>query len=96
LSRRFSGRVILVLTYGSKVGATNKEEAERVGKCIIRSILSLNKLSFEGTEGKVSYQYGKDRAGEEQVDYLELIARAGPATIFDPFYSPLVEINCLI
>jgi hypothetical protein len=27
------------------------------------------------TEGKVSYQYGKGRAEEEQMDYLEFIAR---------------------
>jgi len=47
----------------------SKEEAERVGKYIIRPILSLKKLSFDETEGKVSYKYGKGRAEEEQMDY---------------------------
>jgi hypothetical protein len=58
-----------------KVRATSKEEAERVGKYMIRPILSLKRLSFDETEGKVSYQYGKGRAEEEQTDYLEFIAR---------------------
>jgi len=59
----------------SKVRATSKEEAERLGKYMIRPILSLKKLSFGETEGKVSYQYRKGRAEEEQMDYLEFIAR---------------------
>jgi len=42
---------------------------------MIRPILSLKRLSFDETEGKVSYQYGKGRAEEEQTDYLEFIAR---------------------
>lgn len=53
----------------SKVRATSKEEAERVGKYMIRPILSLKRLSFDETEGKVSYQYGNTRAEEEQMDY---------------------------
>ncbi len=60
----------------SKVRATSKQEAERVGKYMIRPILSLKKLSFDETEGKVSYQYGKLKAEEERMDYLEFIARA--------------------
>ena len=43
---------------------------------MIRPILSLKKLSFDETEGKVSYQYGKLRGEEERMDYLEFIARA--------------------
>ena len=42
---------------------------------MIRPILSLKKLSFDETEGKVSYQYEKGRAEEERMDYLEFIAR---------------------
>jgi len=42
---------------------------------MIRPILSLKKLSFDETEGKVSYQYGNARAEEERMDYLEFIAR---------------------
>ncbi len=57
------------------VRATRKDETERVGKYMIRPILSLKRLSFDETEGKVSYQYGKGRAEEEQMDYLEFIAR---------------------
>jgi len=42
---------------------------------MIKPILSLNKLSFDETEGKVSYQYENARAEEEQLDSLEFIAR---------------------
>jgi len=59
----------------SKVRTRTREEAERVGKYMIRPILSLKKLSFDETEGNVSYQYGNARAEEEQMDYLEFIAR---------------------
>jgi len=59
----------------SRVRTKTREEAERVGKYMIRSILSLKKLSFDETEGKVSYQYGNLRAEEERMDYLEFIAR---------------------
>jgi len=53
-----------------------RTEAERVGKYMIKPILSLKKLSFDETEGKVSCQYGKLRGEEERMDYLEFIARA--------------------
>lgn len=43
----------------SKVKAPSKEEAERVGKYMIRSLISLKQLSFLEKEGQVSYQYGK-------------------------------------
>ena len=59
----------------SKVRATSKQEAERVGKYMIRPILSLKKLSLDKAEGKVCYQYGKDSSELEQMDYLEFIAR---------------------
>jgi len=59
----------------SKVRTRTREEVERVGKYMIRPILSLRRLSLNETEGKVSYQYEKDRAEEEQMDYLEFIAR---------------------
>ncbi len=42
---------------------------------MIRPLLSLKRLAFDETEGKVSYQYGNLRAEEEQMDYLEFIAR---------------------
>ena len=41
----------------SLVRATTKVEAERVGKYMIRPILSLERLSFDEKEGKVSYRY---------------------------------------
>jgi len=59
----------------SRVRTKTREEAERVGKYMIRSILSLKKLSFDETEGKVSYQYRNLIAEEERMDYLEFIAR---------------------
>jgi hypothetical protein len=49
--------------------------AERVGKYMIRPLLSLERLSFLEPEGKVGYRYGQDRAEQETVDYLEFIAR---------------------
>ena len=59
----------------SKVRPTSKEEAEKVGKYMIRPILSLNRLSVDETEGKVCYQYDKSQPKEERMDYLEFIAR---------------------
>ena len=49
----------------SRVRATNKREAERVGKYMIRPLLSLGRLSFDETEGKVCYWYGKDASKQE-------------------------------
>ncbi|MGB7297090.1 MAG: transposase, partial [Candidatus Aminicenantales bacterium] len=40
----------------SKVKASTKKEAERVGKYMIRPLLSLERLSFDEKEGKVSYR----------------------------------------
>ena len=59
----------------SKVRATSKQEAERVGKYMIRPILSLKRLSFDQTQGQVIYQYGKHSTDSEHIDYLEFIAR---------------------
>ena len=59
----------------SKVRAESKKEAERVGKYMIRPILSLSKLSFDETQGYVIYQYGKHSTELERMDYLEFIAR---------------------
>jgi hypothetical protein len=42
---------------------------------MIRPLLSLKRLFFDETGGKVRYQYGKGRAEEEWMDYLEFIAR---------------------
>jgi len=59
----------------SKVKAKTREEAERVGKYMIRPLLSLERLSFDEKEGKVCYQYGEDAGEVERTDYLEFIAR---------------------
>jgi len=59
----------------SKVRATSKQEAERVGKYMIRPILSLKRLSFDQAQGRVIYQYGKHSSKLERMDYLEFIAR---------------------
>ena len=56
--------------------ATSKQAAERVGKYMIRPILSLKRLSFDEAQGQVIYQYGKQRTDSEHMDYLEVIARA--------------------
>jgi len=39
----------------SKVKASTKEETERVGKYMVRSLLSLERLAFDEKEEKVSY-----------------------------------------
>ena len=59
----------------SKVRPTRKEEAEKVGKYMIRPILSLNRLSLDETEGKICYRSGKNIHKEERMDYLEFITR---------------------
>ena len=59
----------------SKVRATSKREAERVGKYMIRPLLSLKRLFFDETAGKVRYQYSRHASQEESMDYLEFIAR---------------------
>jgi ribosomal protein S27E len=58
----------------SKVKAGSKEEAERIGKYMIRPPVSLERLCFDEA-GKVSYRFDKHSPDREQLDYLELIAR---------------------
>ncbi|MGB3862604.1 MAG: transposase [Candidatus Aminicenantaceae bacterium] len=58
-----------------EVRAQTRKEAERVGKYMIRPLLSLERLSFSEKEGKVCYRYGKEAEEVERMDYLEFIAR---------------------
>ena len=60
----------------SRVRAVSKEEPERAGKYMIHPILSLKKLLFDETEGKISYHYGKGKAEGVQMHYLKFIAIA--------------------
>jgi len=59
----------------SPVRTKTKLEAERVGKYMIRPVLSLERLSFSEKEGKVCYRYGKEAEEVERMDDLEFIAR---------------------
>jgi hypothetical protein len=72
----------------SLVRTRTKIEAERVGKYMIRPLLSLERLSFLEPEGKVGYRHGRGSASQssmrpsnqgtaeqETMDYLEFIAR---------------------
>jgi hypothetical protein len=59
----------------SQVRAQTKSEAERVGKYMIRPLLSLKRLFFDETEGKIRYQHSRRGSQEESMDYLEFIAR---------------------
>jgi ribosomal protein S27E len=59
----------------SQVRAQTKRDAERVGKYMIRPLLSLKRLFFDETAGKVRYQYSRHGSQEESMDYLEFIAR---------------------
>ncbi len=59
----------------SRVRAKTKTEAERVGKYMIRPLLSLERLSLDERAGKVCYRYGKEAREMEWMDYLEFIAR---------------------
>ncbi len=59
----------------SQVRAQTKREAERVAKYMIRPLLSLKRLFFDETEGKVRYQCLRQGSQEERMDYLEFIAR---------------------
>ena len=46
-----------------KVRAKSKPDSERVGKYMIRPLLSLERLSFDEKQGQVCYRYGES-AGE--------------------------------
>ena len=59
----------------SQVRAQTRSEAERVGKYMIRPLLSLNRFFFDETTGKVLYQSSRQGSQEERMDYLEFIAR---------------------
>ena len=59
----------------SRVRAKIRREAERVGKYMIRPLLSLERLSLDEREGRVNCRSGKDRREVERMDYLEFIAR---------------------
>jgi len=59
----------------SKVRAESKGDPEKVGKYMIRPILSLKRLSLDKALGQVVYQYGKHSSETESMDYLEFIAR---------------------
>ncbi len=59
----------------SRVRAKTKKEAERVGKYMIRPLLSLQRLSLDEREAKVCYRYGKEPGEVERMDYLKFIAR---------------------
>jgi len=59
----------------TKVRAKTRKDAESLGKYMIRPILSLQRLSFDETEGRLLYQYDKGKLEPERMDYLEFIAR---------------------
>jgi hypothetical protein len=59
----------------SRVRTKTKPEAERVGKYMIRPLLSLERLSFSEKEGQACYRYGKEAKEMERMDYLEFVAR---------------------
>jgi hypothetical protein len=59
----------------SRVRARTTREAERVGKYMVRPLLSLERLSLDEREGRVAYRYGKETLETERMDYLEFIAR---------------------
>jgi hypothetical protein len=58
----------------SKVRAKTKEEAEKVGKYMIRPLLSLERLSYEKPQGQVSYRY-------YQPPQAELCRRQAPSFV---------------
>jgi len=59
----------------SRVRARTKREAERVGKYMVRPLLSLERLSLDEREGRIAYRCGKETRETERMDYLEFIAR---------------------
>jgi len=59
----------------SRVRARTKREAERVGKYMIRPLLSLERLFLNEKRAQVGYRYGKEAKDLEWMDYLEFIAR---------------------
>jgi len=63
----------------SLVRAKTKSEAERVGKYMIRPLLSLERLSLDEREGKVGYRYGKEASEVIRKVYM---AAEAPAEYF--------------
>jgi hypothetical protein len=59
----------------SKVKVKTKKEAARVGKYMIRPLLSLERLSLDDREDNVCYRYGEGGEEVERMDYLEFVAR---------------------
>jgi len=59
----------------SQVRAITKKQIERIGKYMIRPLLSLERLSLDEKQGQVIYRYGEGQLQEERMDYLEFIAR---------------------
>jgi hypothetical protein len=49
----------------SRVPTKSKAEAERVGKYMIRPVLSLERLVFLEGEGKVGYRWGRQAVEQE-------------------------------
>ncbi|MFW6161034.1 MAG: transposase [Acidobacteriota bacterium] len=58
----------------AKVRTESKKETERVGKYMIRPILSLKRLSLDKTQEQLVYQYGNNSTEAESMDYLKFIA----------------------
>jgi len=59
----------------SLVRIETKAKAERVGKYMIRPVVSLEQLAFLEPEGRVGYRFGRKDGEQESMDYLEFIAR---------------------
>ena len=59
----------------SLVRTETKAEAERVGKYMIRPVVSLERLEFIEPEGRVGYRIGRKDGEQETMNYLEFIAR---------------------
>ena len=55
----------------SRVRAKTSVEAKRVGKYIIRPLLSLERLSLDEKEGRICCRDGKEAKELERMDYLE-------------------------
>jgi hypothetical protein len=67
LSQEWAERLLSLRHMGflvhSRVRAKTKPEAERVGKYMIRPVLTLERLSFLEPEGKVGYRHGERDQG---------------------------------
>jgi len=55
---------------------------------MIRPLLSLDRLFFLASEGKVGYRYGQAARETETMDYLEFIARVTSHIYPDFFCTP--------